>query len=407
MKKLPVIVGFGGINTAGRSSFHHSYRRMVHDALSDSETAPMFKGLANLMNLPEDVDKQTLLDGTLIRKIEKACFDIDSIGLNRKGKLSATQDPIKFTISKRQLPKQTPENWSVTPLENGKFEVTIADEFEVMVPDSRKAEVTSAAQLPTGFDASNLYTSKNQPKGLQLTVYGASDAIQSIGIDWQEILRHINPDEVSVYAGSAIGQLDDFGGRGLSQARLKGGRVSSKQMPLMLSQMPADFINSYMINSVGATGTNMGACATFLYNLRQGISDIQSGQARVVIVGGSEAPIEPEVVEGFKAMGALAEDKQIAELDGTDEVNNRRASRPFSENAGFTLGEASQFFVIMDDELALELGANIHASVADVFVNADANKKSISSPGIGNYVTVAKAMSLAKNILGKDGVKQT
>jgi len=61
----------------------------------------------------------------------------------------------------------------------------------------------------------------------------------------------------------------------------------------------------------------------------------------------------------------------------------------------------------MDDELALELGATIYASVADVFVNADANKKSISSPGIGNYVTVAKAMALAKNILGKEGVKQT
>jgi len=407
MKKLPVIVGFGGINAAGRSSFHHSYRRMVHEALTDEETAPMFKGLADIMNLPEGVDKQTLLDGTLIRKIEKQCFDVDAIEMNRKGKLTPTQDPIKFTIGKRQLPKNIPENWSVEANDSGKFDVTITDEIEVMMPDVRKAEVTSGAQLPTGFDASILYTSKNQPKGLQLTVYGASDAIQSVGIDWKEILRHINPDEVSVYAGSALGQLDDFGGRGLSQARLKGGRVSSKQMPLMLSQMPADFINSYMINSVGATGTNMGACATFLYNLRQGISDIQSGQARVVIVGGAEAAIEPEIVEGFKAMGALAEDKQLAELDGTDVADNRRASRPFSENAGFTLAEASQFFVIMDDELALELGANIYASVADVFVNADANKKSISSPGIGNYITVAKAMSLAKNILGKEGVKQT
>jgi len=88
----------------------------------------------------------------------------------------------------------------------------------------------------------------------------------------------------------------------------------------------------------------MGACATFLYNLRQGIGDIQSGAARVVIVGGAEAPIEPEVIEGFKAMGALAEDQQIAELDGTETADNRRASRPFAENAGFTISEASQFF---------------------------------------------------------------
>ena len=111
-----------------------------------------------------------------------------------------------------------------------------------------------------------------------------------------------------------IGQLDDCGGRGLQQASMKGGRVTSKQMPLMLTQMAADFVNSYMINSIGSTGANIGACATFLYNLRQGIGDIQSGDARVIIVGGAEAPIEPEVIEGFKAMGALSEDAQLAAL---------------------------------------------------------------------------------------------
>lgn len=407
MKKLPVIVGFGGINPAGRSSFHHSYRRMVHEALSDTDTEPMFKGLASLTNQPADTDKETLLSQTLIRKIEKQTFDLDEINIHKKAVLKSNAETIHFQISRRQLPSHIPDNWKIEELGKGRLNVTIDGELEVMIPEKHRTTVTSAGQLPTGFDPSILYTSRNQPKGLQLTVFGASDALQSIGIEWNEILRHIQPDQVSVYAGSAIGQLDDFGGRGLQQAWLKAGRVSSKQMPLMLSQMPADFINSYMINSVGSTGTNLGACATFLYNLRQGIGDIQSGVARVVIVGGAEAPIEPEVIEGFKAMGALSEDLQLAELDGTDIVDNRRASRPFANNAGFTIGEAAQFFVIMDDELALELGATIYASVPDVFVNADANKKSISSPGIGNYVTVAKAMSLAKNILGEDGVKQT
>ncbi len=407
MKKLPVIVGFGGINPAGRSSFHHGYRRMVHDALPEESTAPMFKGLANLMQLPEETEINQLLDKTLIRKIEKQTFDLDEINIYKKAKLNATDENIHFQISKKQLPKQIPENWQLDEIEKGRFNVTIVGDINVMLPEKHKTAVTSAGQLPSGFDPASLYTSRNQPRGLQLTVFGASDAIKSVGIEWSEILNNIQPDEVSVYAGSAIGQLDDFGGRGLLQSLVKGGRVTSKQMPLMLSQMPADFINSYMINSVGSTGTNMGACATFLYNLRQGISDIQSGCARVVIVGGSEAPIEPEVIEGFKAMGALTEDLQLAELDGTDTVDNRTACRPFAENAGFTMAEASQFFVIMDDELALELGATIYASVADVFVNADANKKSISSPGIGNYITVAKAVSLAKNILGEEGVKQT
>ncbi len=407
MKKLPVIVGFGGINAAGRSSFHHAYRRMVHEALSDDQLEPMFEGLASLMKLDKTADKDTLLKQTLIRKIEPQTFDLDNILLHKKSKVSAVNEKIQFQLGKRQLPKLIPDNWTLETLETGKIQVTVEGDLELLFQDKHQSAVSSAGQLPTGFDPSEHYTSRNQPKGLQLAVFGASDAIHSIGIEWQQILKHIQPDQVSVYAGSALGQLDDYGGRGLNQAWLKGGRVSSKQMPLMLSQMPADFINSYMINSVGATGTNMGACATFLYNLRQGIGDIQSGEARVVIVGGAEAPVEPEIIEGFKAMGALSEDQQLADLDASDTANHRRACRPFAENAGFTISEAAQFFILMDDELALELGATIYASVADVFVNADANKKSISSPGIGNYITVAKAMALAKNILGEEGVKNT
>ena len=79
MKKLPVIVGFGGINAAGRSSFHHSYRRMVHEALPEEDLEPMFKGLAALMNLPENTDRPQLLEQTLIRKIEKQSFNLDDV----------------------------------------------------------------------------------------------------------------------------------------------------------------------------------------------------------------------------------------------------------------------------------------------------------------------------------------
>lgn len=44
-------------------------------------------------------------------------------------------------------------------------------------------------------------------------------------------------------------------------------------------------------------------------------------------------------------------------------------------------------------------------SVGDVFVNADGYKKSIPGPGIGNYLTVAKAVASARAILGHDALK--
>ena len=105
-------------------------------------------------------------------------------------------------------------------------------------------------------------------------------------------------------------------------------------------------------------------------------------------------------------MGALADDESLMALDGSTEPDHRRACRPFAENCGFTLAEASNYFVLMDDDLALELGAEIYGSVGDVFVNADGYKKSIPGPGIGNYVTVAKAMAQVRAMLGEDSLRQ-
>jgi acetoacetyl-[acyl-carrier protein] synthase len=94
------------------------------------------------------------------------------------------------------------------------------------------------------------------------------------------------------------------------------------------------------------------------------------------------------------------------ELDGkTDQVDNRRAVRPFSDNCGFTLAEAAVYVVLFDDELAVELGATIYGAVGDVFVNADGFKKSIPGPGVGNYVTMAKAMGLGRTILGDEALR--
>ena len=79
MAHLPVIVGFGGVNAAGRSSFHHGYRRLVIDALSDSKAALTLNSLASLMgvdgNVQDPTVKQAILDGTLIRQMEAAVLD--------------------------------------------------------------------------------------------------------------------------------------------------------------------------------------------------------------------------------------------------------------------------------------------------------------------------------------------
>lgn len=415
MTKLPLIVGLGGINAAGRTSGFHSYKRMVSDVLTDDEMKTTWQDLARRMGLITDEEPineeiiEAIKAGTLVRRVET--FDPDNVLYQYKATLNAethteSNDQITFTLRKSKLPNVIPDNWTVD-LQGSKAKVTVSGSLDALLEDRVTFPVSSGGNIPTGFDPGKMYNSRFHPRGLKLTVYGASDALNSLGIDWSEVLTHIKPDEVSVYAGSGLAQIDDQSIAGMLAAPLTGGRVSTKMMALSFAEMPADFINGYVINSIGTTGTNMGACATFLYNLRQGMHDIQQGKSKIAIVGNAEAPVLTEIMEGFRVMGALAEDEQLKALDNSDVVNNRRACRPFSTNTGFTMAESAQFAVLMDDELALKLGVNIYGSVADVFINADANKKSISAPGVGNYVTVAKATALAKAILGEDGVKQT
>lgn len=353
-------------------------------------------------------DREFILKHTLIRKLETNLFDAKAIRLNKMARLFPTKSgPVSFSIRKKQIPENLPGNWNVELTEGPNALVTVDNNLDVLFPDTRVSKVQSAGQLPTGFDPEKLYQSRNHPRGLQLTVYGASDAINSLGIDWQIIREMVPADQISVYASSAMGQLDTNGSGGMLQAGLIGRRVSSKNCALGLAEMTADFINAYILGSVGTTGANIGACATFLYNLRQGLEDIRSGKYRAVLVGSSEAPLTPEVIEGYRIMGALAEDEALKKLDGIKdgEADYRRACRPFSENCGFTLSEGSQFLILFDDELALELGANIYGAVADVFINADGFKKSIPGPGIGNYVTVGKAMGLIRSILGEHSLR--
>ena len=408
-QRLPVIVGFGGINAAGRASGHHAYSRMAYTALPDEVKQRTLSSLGTLMGVKNAAaSEQYILDHTLVRRIESSHFDVNAVPWNQRLPAESHGQPVNFDIESKHLPKEIPPEWKVTHTTVTHANVQIVGQQNFLLPTQREFEVKSAGQLPTGFEPGKLYPSRNHPRGLQMTVYAASDALGSLGLDWDTVSRHVPVDQVSVYAGSAMGQLDGAGAGGMIKSRSNGQRITSKYCPLSFAEMPADFINAYVLGSLGATGASLGACASFLYNLRHGIDDIRSGRARVAFVGCAEAPITPEIMEGYSAMGALATEKGLRQLDGlaeSEEPDFRRACRPFAQNCGFTIAESAQMMVLFDDELAMELGATIFGAATDVFVNADGHKKSISGPGVGNYITMAKAMSAARAIIGDDALR--
>ena len=370
-KPLALITGFGGINSAGRSSSHLSYKNLIFGSLNEKEQLEVLQDLAVLQGKIEPTGRAwETISG-------------DSIDLKRY--LLENETQIRRDSMVRKLDADT------------------YDKDGIILNQIR---ASAAGQLPSGFDPSSLYPARQHPKALQLTVFGMGDALGQLGISWKTIMNKIAPDEVAVFSGAAIGQLDSYGFGGLMQSRIKGSRASSKNLALGLVEMSADFINAYILGSVGRTGHSVGACATFLYNLQMGKEAIESGSAKVVVVGGAEAPITPEIVDGFYAMSALSDDKRMIELQAQNNEDisqgpiQEKACRPFGNNVGMVLGESAQFVILMEDSLAVDIGAEVYGTVASVSSHSDGFKSSISGPGIGNYITVAKCVSDAEKILG-------
>ena len=425
MAHLPVIVGFGGYNAAGRSSFHHAYRRTVLESLPRDKQVSTLISLASIMGLvtyensayldkdgavlsaEQVADKygDYIRENTLIRRIHEGLIDVDHVPGNRHIHLQ-NLPKTTFKLRRRDVPNPLPTGWQVETVDDREVQVTIEGDMDVKMESFRELEYQAAGILPTGFEPAEQYNSRFHPRGLQMAIIGASDAINSMGIPWQRVLDTVDPDQIATFACSGLGQTDEYGIGGYIQARLRADRASSKQMALGLNSMPADFVNAYVCGNVGTTGSMAGACASFLYNLRLAVDDIAAGRHRVVICGSSEAPVNQEVLEAFGAMSALASDDRLAKLDNVGKADHRRASRPFADNCGFVMGESTQYFVLMDDALALELGAEIYGAVTDVFVNADGFKKSISSPGAGNYITLAKSVAAARAVLGDEVVRE-
>ena len=406
MTPLPLIVGFGGINAAGRSSDHQAFRRLIMDALSPSEKARTVDQIGVLIGMGTETSMneaqvQHILENTLIRRIHPDWFNPDQIPLYRLGH---TKQPTRVWLSPLQAPNPLPPGWAVGQKE-GRLTEYVIEPSELLAPCTRKSSVQAAGMAPTGFRPDMLYPSRNHPRTLQLALFALSDCWFSSGLQWHQIKQHIAPNQIAVFAGSSIGQMDESGFGGMLKSALLGKRTTSKQLPLGYPQMPADFTNAYVLGSLGRSGASMGACASFLYNLHNAVEGIQEGRYKIVVVGGADCPITPEVIEGFRAMGALAEDSGLRELDGLSEheiPNYRKTSRPFGLNCGFTIGESSQYVILMNDQLAVELGATIFGSVPTVASHADGGKRSISAPGAGNYLTLAQAAASIRDLLGQD-----
>jgi 3-oxoacyl-[acyl-carrier-protein] synthase II len=232
-----------------------------------------------------------------------------------------------------------------------------------------------------GFDPGNYMDRKEARRTdrfVQLVVAATQEALTSSELS----ITPENSEAIGVLLGSGIGGLDTLTKQHEVLLNRGPGRVSPFLIPAMITNMAAGHISI----STGARGPNMcttSACASSAHAIGEGAEIIRRGWARAMIVGGSEAPLNPLGVAAFSSARAIS----------TRNDSPETASRPFDATRdGFVLSEGAAVLVIEDMEHAQARGAPILAEVLSYGVSADAYH--ITQPPEGGE-GAARAMRMA------------
>ena len=213
----------------------------------------------------------------------------------------------------------------------------------------------------------------------QYAFAATDEAIKDSGFD----LEKMDPYEVGVIWGTGQGGMLTFEEQVTEYAKGDGHpRFNPFFVPKFLTNMASGMI-SVRNGFMGINYTPISACATSNTALMDAFTYIRIGKAKIIISGGSEAPITPASIGGFSSMKAMSHRNDDA----------AHASRPFDvDRDGFVMGEGAGALVLEEYEHAVKRGAKIYAEIVGAAMTADAYHMTATHPeGKG----AAKAMSLA------------
>ncbi|HEY8240670.1 MAG TPA: beta-ketoacyl-ACP synthase II [Kiritimatiellia bacterium] len=207
------------------------------------------------------------------------------------------------------------------------------------------------------------YVSKKEQRRMDpFTIYAMAAsklAVKDSGL----ALDQENAERIGVIIGSGVGGLQVLE----EQMRILIAKGPSRFSPFMIPQMITNIAAGLVAIEFGVTGPNYcttSACASATHGMGESLRIIQSGQADVMIAGGTEAPICELGVGGFCAMRALSTNS-----NDTPE----KACRPFDKNRdGFIIAEAGAVLVLEEYEHAKKRGAHIYCELAGYGRTCDA-----------------------------------
>jgi len=190
-------------------------------------------------------------------------------------------------------------------------------------------------------------------------------------------------DRAGVVIGTGVGGIQTLEEQHSTIENRGARRVSPQFVPKMISNIAGGHL-SLRWNLRGPNQTVTSACASATDAIGIAMRLISSGDADIMITGGTEASITPLTIAGFANMKALSQSNS----------NPQKASRPFDLNRdGFVLSEGSGMLVLESETHAKNRGAEILAELAGYGASDDAFHITQPSPGgMGAYKAMEKAI---------------
>ncbi len=275
------------------------------------------------------------------------------------------------------------ETWAA--IKAGKSGVGINDRFDTT------EFATKIAGLVKNFNPSDFMDKKEARKMALFTQYAvaaAKEAMEQAGFGSGFHTGDIDSERTATVIGNGIGgfEIIEEGLRKLFESGPS--RIPPMTIPKMITnEAPGNIAITYNIH--GPAYTIATACASATDAIGNARMLIETGQADVVIAGGTEAAVTPFGIAGFNVIQALS--------TGFNDAPEK-ASRPFDKDRdGFIMAEGAGILILESEEHAKARGARIIAEVAGFGMTCDAHHLTAPHPeGAG----AARAMKIALQSAG-------
>ncbi len=213
-----------------------------------------------------------------------------------------------------------------------------------------------------GFDPAQYVDRKTARRMDRFAQFAVAASLEAVEHAWLK-LDPSNSDDIGVLIGSGMGGLITLS----EQFRVLWEKGPDRVSPFLVPMMIIDIASGQVSMTLGARGPNYGvvsACASGAHAIGEAFRLIRQGEAKAMIVGGTDAVVTPIAIAGFSAMGALS--RRNSEPS--------KASRPFdADRDGFVIGEGAAVLILEGLDFALGRGAPILAEVVGYGATGDAH----------------------------------